>query len=38
MCFRGSERKTLGYIVSERGIKANPKKIMAMSNVGLYAT
>ena len=26
--------KLLGYIVSERGIKANPKKIMAISNMG----
>ena len=27
--------KLLGYIVSERGIKANPKKIIAISNMGL---
>ena len=26
--------KLLGYIVSERGIEANPKKIMAISNMG----
>ena len=26
--------KLLGYIVSERGIKANPKKITAISNMG----
>ena len=26
--------KLLGYIVSEHGIKANPKKIMAVSNMG----
>ena len=26
--------KLLGYIVSERGIKANPEKIMAISNMG----
>ena len=34
MCFRGSEGKLLGYIVSEHGIEANPKKIMAISNMG----
>jgi len=34
MCFQGSEGELLGYIVSERGIKANPKKIMATSNMG----
>ena len=26
--------KLLGYIVFERGIEANPKKIMAISNMG----
>ena len=26
--------KLLGYIMSERGIEANPKKIMAISNMG----
>ena len=26
--------KLLGYIMSERGIKANPEKIMAISNMG----
>ena len=26
--------KLLGYIMSERGIKANPKKITAISNMG----
>ena len=26
--------KLLGYIVSERGITANPQKIMAISNIG----
>ena len=26
--------KLLGYIVSERGIEANPKKIMAISSMG----
>ena len=26
--------KLLGYIVSERGIEANPKKITAISNMG----
>ena len=26
--------KLLGYIVSEHGIEANPKKIMAISNMG----
>jgi len=33
MCFWG-KGKLLGYIVSERGIEANPKKIMAISNMG----
>ena len=28
------KEKQLGYIVSERDIKANPKKIMAISNMG----
>ena len=32
--FRVPKRKLLGYIVSERGIKANPKQIMAISNMG----
>ena len=27
-------RKLLGYIVTERGIEANPKKIIAISNMG----
>ena len=26
--------KLLGYIMSERGIEANPKKITAISNIG----
>ena len=26
--------KLLGYVVSERGIEANPEKIMAISNMG----
>ena len=26
--------KLLGYILSEHGIKANPKKIMVISNMG----
>ena len=26
--------KLLGYIVTERGIEANPEKIMAISNMG----
>ena len=26
--------KLLGYIMSERGIEANPKKIMVISNMG----
>ena len=26
--------KLLGYIMSERGIEANPKKIMSISNMG----
>ena len=34
MCFGVPKRKLLGYIVSERGIKANPKKITAISNMG----
>ena len=32
--FRVPKRKLLGYIVSERGIEANPEKIMAISNMG----
>ena len=28
------KRKLLGYIVSERGIEANPEKITAISNMG----
>ena len=32
--FRVPKGKLLGYIVSERGIEANPKKIMAISNMG----
>ena len=32
--FRVPKGKLLGYIVSERGIEANPKKIMAISNIG----
>ena len=34
MYFRVSKGKLLGYIVSERGIKANPEKITAISNMG----
>ena len=34
MCFRVPKRKLLGYIVSERGIKANPKKITTISIMG----
>ena len=34
MCFQCSEGKLLGYIVSDRGIEANPEKIMAISNMG----
>ena len=34
MCFWVPKGKLLGYIVSERGIEANPKKIMAISNMG----
>ena len=30
--------KLLGYIVFECSIEANPKKIMAISNMGPYAT
>ena len=33
MCFWGSEGKLLGYIVSEHGIEANPKKITTISNM-----
>ena len=29
-----SKRKLLRYIMSERGIEANPKKITAISNMG----
>ena len=32
--FRVPKGKLLGYIVSEHGIEANPKKIMAISNMG----
>jgi len=32
--FEVSKGKLLGYIVFERGIKANPEKIMAISNMG----
>ena len=32
--FRVPKGKLLGYIMSERGIKANPKKIMAISRMG----
>ena len=32
--FRVPKGKLLGYIVSERGIKANPEKIMDISNMG----
>ena len=34
MCFRVPKGKLLGYIVSKRGIEANRKKIMAISNMG----
>jgi hypothetical protein len=34
-CFFGIPRgMLLGFIVSERGIEANPKKISAISNMG----
>jgi hypothetical protein len=34
-CFFGIPRQMLlGFIVSERGIEANPKKISAISNMG----
>ena len=32
--FRVPKGKLLGYIVSKRGIEANPKKITAISNMG----
>ena len=32
--FRVLKGKLLGYIMSERGIEANPKKIKAISNIG----
>ena len=32
--FRVPKEKLLGYIVTERGIEANPEKIMAISNMG----
>ena len=32
--FRVPKGKLLGYIISERGIEANPDKIMATSNMG----
>ena len=34
MCFQVPKGKLLGYIVSEHGIKANPKKITTISNMG----
>ena len=34
MCFQSFEGKLLGYIVSERDIEANPKKITTISNMG----
>ena len=34
MCFGVPKGKLLGYIVFERVIEANPKKIMAISNMG----
>ena len=33
MCFWVPKEKLLGYIMSERGIEANPEKIMAISNM-----
>ena len=35
--FRVPKGKLLGYIVFEHDIEANPKKIMAISNMALYA-
>ena len=32
--FGVSNEKLLGYIVSERGIEANPEEIMTISNMG----
>ena len=32
--FEDPKGKLLGYIISEHGIKANPKKIAAISNMG----
>ena len=32
--FRVPKGKLLGYIVSEHGTEANPKKIMSISNMG----
>ena len=32
--FRVPKRKLLGYIMSECGIEANPKKSIAISNMG----
>jgi hypothetical protein len=29
MCLRGAARHVLGYIVSQRGIEPNPKKVVA---------
>ena len=34
MCLRGPPRHALGFIVSERGIKANPEKVSAVTNMG----
>ena len=33
MCFGVPKGKLLGYIVSERGIEANPEKITTISNM-----
>jgi hypothetical protein len=32
--FRGPKRYTVGFIISERGIKANLEKIMAITQMG----
>jgi hypothetical protein len=34
VCLRGPPRHALGFIVSERGIEANPEKIVTVTSMG----
>jgi hypothetical protein len=34
VCLRGPPRQALGFIVSERGIEANPEKIATITSMG----